>query len=92
MNTNPFDRVNLGYDGLFGPRTMFYHLQPVNGGGSLLEEMQVPVLDTHGPKVKWVETGTVMVVILGLMWVCLKLLVVIWGNFERNGGRRKKRE
>lgn len=28
MATNPFDRVNLGYDGLFGPRTMFYHLQP----------------------------------------------------------------
>jgi hypothetical protein len=25
---NPFDRVNLGYDGLFGPKTMFYHLNP----------------------------------------------------------------
>lgn len=25
---NPFDRVNLGYEGLFGSRTMFYHLQP----------------------------------------------------------------
>ncbi|MCJ1337477.1 protease B nonderepressible form [Bachmanniomyces sp. S44760] len=29
MTTNPFDRVNLGYDGLFGTRTMFYHLQPL---------------------------------------------------------------
>jgi hypothetical protein len=29
FNINPFDRVNLGYDGLFGPRTMFYHLTPV---------------------------------------------------------------
>jgi|SRR5450432_4285485 len=27
---NPFDRVNLGWDGLFGPRTMFYHLSPKN--------------------------------------------------------------
>lgn len=29
FSINPFDRVNLGYDGLFGPRTMFYHLTPV---------------------------------------------------------------
>lgn len=28
FTVNPFDRVNLGYDGLFGPRTMFYHLNP----------------------------------------------------------------
>ncbi|MCJ1312043.1 protease B nonderepressible form [Agyrium rufum] len=28
MNVNPFDRVSLGYDGLFGPRTMFYHFKP----------------------------------------------------------------
>ena len=28
MSVNPFDRVNLGYDGLFGARTMFYHLSP----------------------------------------------------------------
>lgn len=26
---NPFDRVNLAYDGLFGPQTMFYHVSPV---------------------------------------------------------------
>lgn len=25
---NPFDRVNLGYEGLFGSRTMFFHLKP----------------------------------------------------------------
>lgn len=28
MSVNPFDRVNLGYDGLFGPKTMFYHVPP----------------------------------------------------------------
>ena len=25
---NPFDRINLGYEGLFGVRTVFYHLTP----------------------------------------------------------------
>ncbi|KAK4899174.1 protease B nonderepressible form [Elasticomyces elasticus] len=36
MSTNPFDRVDIGYDGLFGPRTMFYHFSPSVGatGGS----------------------------------------------------------
>ncbi|KAK4961115.1 protease B nonderepressible form [Elasticomyces elasticus] len=33
MSTNPFDRVDLGYDGLFGPRTMFYHFSPSAGAG-----------------------------------------------------------
>lgn len=28
MSNNPFDRTNLGYDGLFGSRTMFYHVPP----------------------------------------------------------------
>ncbi|KFZ04250.1 hypothetical protein V501_09212, partial [Pseudogymnoascus sp. VKM F-4519 (FW-2642)] len=26
LEGNPFDRVNLGYDGLFGDKTLFYHL------------------------------------------------------------------
>ncbi|KAK3652496.1 protease B nonderepressible form [Elasticomyces elasticus] len=34
MSTNPFDRVDIGYDGLFGPRTMFYHFSPATGGSS----------------------------------------------------------
>ncbi|KAK5713032.1 protease B nonderepressible form [Elasticomyces elasticus] len=34
MSTNPFDRVDLGYDGLFGPKTMFYHFSPATGGSS----------------------------------------------------------
>lgn len=92
MNTNPFDRVNLGYDGLFGPRTMFYHLQPASGGKSLLKEIQVPVLDLEGSKMKWVEFGTVTMVVLGFLWVCLKLLAVMRGSLGRKGDRRKKRE
>lgn len=90
MNTNPFDRVNLGYDGLFGPRTMFYHLQPASGGGSLLEEIKVPVLDLEGSKMRWVESGTVAMVVLGFLWVCLKLLPVTGGTLGRKGSGRKK--
>ena len=82
MNTNPFDRINLGYDGLFGPRTIFYHLRPASGGESLMEDIQVPVLDLQGSKMKWIESGTVMVVVLGFLWVCLGLLAVIRRSLE----------
>lgn len=70
---NPFDRVNLGYDGLFGPRTMFYHLevQPLNG--MMVEELDVPVLDTTAAGSAWVESGTVLAVMLGFIWVLWKL-------------------
>lgn len=70
MNNNPFDRVNLGYDGLFGPRTMFYHLQPANRAGRLVEELKVPVLNIDGLNVEGVDYGTVMIVLLGFSWVC----------------------
>lgn len=83
MNTNPFDRVNLGYDGLFGPRTIFYHLQPVSGGESLLKEILVPVLDLEGSKMKWVEFGTLTTVVLGFLWVCRRLLAVVLGRLRR---------
>ena len=91
MNVNPFDRVNLGYDGLFGPRTMFYHLQPsaVGGGsgggeGSLVEEVPVPVLDTR--RAGWAEEGTVAVVLVGVLWVCWKLVGVLRGGGWAAGG------
>ncbi|KAG9234453.1 PIG-X [Amylocarpus encephaloides] len=77
---NPFDRTNLGYDGLFGPRTMFYHLDPkpsIEGEG-LLNEISVPVLDLEGSK--WVETGTAGVMMLGFAWVCWCLLSVWMKN------------
>ena len=92
MNTNPFDRVNLGYDGLFGPRTMFYHLQPSSGGKSLLEVIEAPVLDLKGSKMKWVESGTVTMVVLGFLWVCLNLLAVSRESLGRKGRRRKRRD
>jgi hypothetical protein len=73
MSVNPFDRVNLGYDGLFGPKTMFYQLspQPANSSGLLLETVDVPILDLD--KARAVEIGTVVVVVLGFLWVCWKL-------------------
>ena len=90
MDTNPFDRVNLGYDGLFGPRTMFYHLQHASGGKSLLVDIQVPVLDSRGSKMRWVESGTVVMVALGFLWVCLNLFAVVPRGSGRKGARRKR--
>lgn len=99
MSTNPFDRVHLGYEDLFGPRTMFYHLRPEprvasgnNAAEALVESVQVPVLEAG-----WdvgVEWGTVGVMLLGFMWVVVKLVGTItvlgWRNEGR--GRRRKRD
>jgi hypothetical protein len=72
MATNPFDRVNLGYDGLFGPKTMFYHVPPAADGTSTIASIRVPVL--HQEKADWVPVGTMIAVVLGFAWVCWKLL------------------
>ena len=74
MNTNPFDRVNLGYDGLFGPRTMFYHVQPADQGRRMIEELKIPVMDLD--QAGWIDSVTVLVVSLGFLWVCWELLRV----------------
>lgn len=72
---NPFDRVNLGYDGLFGPRTVFWHVDPKpETGGSLSNDITIPVLDTA--KAGWVNAGTAAVVMLGFAWVLWKLFGV----------------
>lgn len=77
MSVNPFDRVNLGYDGLFGPRTTFYHLQPDLPTGSMLaEHVEVPVLDLE--HVGWIENGTVAAVLIAMIWVMVKL----WGALQ----------
>ncbi|KAF7879215.1 hypothetical protein EAF04_000412 [Stromatinia cepivora] len=68
FSVNPFDRVNLGYDGLFGPQTMFYHVSPVAvPDGRLMNAVNVPVLDLN--KSNWVEVGTASVVLLGFLWI-----------------------
>ncbi|RHZ48081.1 protease B nonderepressible form [Aspergillus turcosus] len=82
MGINPFDRVNLGWEGLFGPRTMFYqlHPSPPEGKDWLVEELEVPVLrlreDSGFFRSKTIELGTVVVVALGLLWVLWKLGLV----------------
>ena len=69
---------------------MFYHLQPASSGESLLEDIRVPVLDLQGSKMKWVESGTVIMVVLGFLWVCISLLAVIPGRLRRKGATRKR--
>lgn len=82
MSVNPFDRVNLGYDGLFGPRTIFYHLQPdIPAGSMLTESMEVPVLDSR--HVAWVENGTVAAVLIAVVWVMVRLWAALQLS-ERN--------
>lgn len=95
MTVNPFDRVNLAYDGLFGPRTMFYHVQPESSAGGLVETVKVPVLDTD--RAGSVEGGTVGVVILGTLWVLWVLGRVVWrdwheGRVKGESGKMKKKQ
>jgi hypothetical protein len=89
---NPFDRINLGYDGLFGPRTMFYHLNPravesEKGKGELVMGIEVPVLGLGSVGSSWLETGTAGVVVLGFLWI----IWCLWRVWRRDGyGRAKK--
>lgn len=85
MGTNPFDRTNLGWDGLFGPRTMFFQLHPSSSSTSsakLIEHIDVPVLRLRGAEglfqARNIELGTVLVVGLGFLWVVLRLVRVAW--------------
>jgi hypothetical protein len=84
FTVNPFERVNLGYEGLFGPRTMFYHLSPESVGGlgdseRLVNVLSVPVLDLE--KSTYVEMGTAGVVLAGFAWV----VWCLWGVWGRVG-------
>jgi hypothetical protein len=78
---NPFDKVNIGYDGLFGPKTMFYHLSPE--GGRLTNTINVPVLDLN--QSQYVEVGTASVVLIGFLWVMWRLFGV-WNKHGYGSG------
>ncbi len=82
LSGSPFDRINLGYEVLFGPSTIFYHFQPQpkEPRRSLVEQLQVPVMDL--PASRWVETGTVGVIILGALWVMWKSLRVSLNDWQ----------
>lgn len=82
MGKNPFDRTNLGYDGLFGPRTIFYQLHPASQ--HLVEELDVPVLklkDGEGLfQARNIELGTSVVIVLGFLWIIWRLARVVWAT------------
>lgn len=91
---NPFDRVNLGYDGIFGPRTMFYHLRPmppVENERKLIETIKVPVLDTTrvgGDGI--VEQVTLVTILLGFGWIVLKLWPGLKAQFGNTAPSTKR--
>lgn len=92
-STNPFDRVHLGYESLFGPRTMFYHVapQPSLGIEELIESLQVPALSVE--KAGNVEMGAVTIVVLGALWLVAKLLRILGerpSDVTGNGGNPAK--
>ena len=90
MSTNPFDRVHLGYEGLFGPRTMFYHLVPQPGLGTqrLVERLSVPVLEVE--QVGRIEIGTVAIVAMGTLWLVAKLFRVLGSNLSVSTSRGER--
>ncbi|KAI1417805.1 PIG-X-domain-containing protein [Hypoxylon sp. FL1857] len=97
FSNNPFDRDNLGYDGLFGPRTMFWHVDPKpSEGENLYHEIQVPVLDLGLSN--RISSGTATIVMMGLAFVIWKLVSVCLGmgnngssSPKSGAGRKRKR-
>ncbi|GAW11152.1 hypothetical protein ANO14919_004940 [Xylariales sp. No.14919] len=74
---SPFDRANLGYDGLFGPRTLFWHVTPESeGNGGLNHQIRVPVLNSN--KTRWISVGTAATVLIGFAYIVFKLASVYW--------------
>ncbi|KAF2719853.1 PIG-X-domain-containing protein [Polychaeton citri CBS 116435] len=84
MSVNPFDRTNLGYDGLFGPKTMFYHLQAPHRqyqhSRRLTAQLTVPTMDVAN--VAYVSIGTLVAVTMGFSWILWKLRYVFVSNLE----------
>ena len=72
---NPLERINLGYDGLFDPQTVFWHVEPrPESGKRIVSSIKVPVLDLD--KASWVNIVTAATVLVGFAWVSWKLLSV----------------
>ena len=108
MDKNPFDRVHLGWDELFTPKTTFYQLNPSPlGSGSsdgdstlqpkLVEQIQVPVLriddGVEGTgQIKTIEFGTLLVVVFGFMWVLSKLGLVARSHGVGRNSTDKEKE
>lgn len=91
MAGNPFDRVFLGYDALFGPHTRFIHIEPSTKGlGADMELYQVVVMPTLERKwATWIETGTVATVIVAFLWLCWVLFGKKAGSGDKVAERKK---
>lgn len=73
FSTSPFDRSHLGYDGLFEPHTVFWHVNPQPVSGSrLTSSLTVPVLQQGFES--YIAAGTSAVIVLGFSWVLWKLV------------------
>ncbi|KAG5985390.1 hypothetical protein E4U55_003618 [Claviceps digitariae] len=95
---NPFDRIHVGYDGLFNSSTVFWHVKPEPASGNrLMSRISVPVLKEHASA--WVGFGTTVVVALGFAWVLWTLVTVLRqsgygrrGNEDGEGREHKSKE
>lgn len=73
FGSSPFDRVNLGYDGLFEPGTTFWHVNPRPvSGDRIVSSVTVPVLSEDASQ--WVGIGTSVAIALGFAWVLWKCM------------------
>jgi hypothetical protein len=91
MSVNPFDRIHLGYEALFGARTRFMHIPP-GPVDKLVEVITVPVLDLN--RTAWVEFGTIGTVVIAFLGICW----VLFGNIGarktavKDGEKTKKKQ
>lgn len=98
LTGNPWDRMNLGYEALFAPQTMFHqaHTSSSSPEGRLVEELRVPVLrlgqDDGLFSTKSIELGTVLVITLGLVWVLWKLGSVVRSPGSTAGARSRQQK
>ncbi|KAG5935067.1 hypothetical protein E4U53_000531, partial [Claviceps sorghi] len=74
---NPFDRIHVGYDGLFNSSTVFWHVKPEPASRDrLVSPLSVPVLKEQAAA--WVGVGTAVVVATGFVWVVWTLATALW--------------
>ncbi|KAG5916389.1 hypothetical protein E4U42_007682, partial [Claviceps africana] len=84
---NPFDRIHVGYDGLFNTSTVFWHAKPEPASGDrLMSPLSVPVLKEQAAA--WVSVGTAAAVVAGFIWVVWTLAA----GLQRFGYARRASE
>ncbi|KAM4065835.1 PIG-X/PBN1 domain-containing protein [Hirsutella rhossiliensis] len=88
--SNPFDRRHLGYDELFSPGTIFWHVSPKpEVGNRVMSSITVPVL--REDSAAWVRLGTTAAMVLGCAWVIWNLLVALTAPAQQDPKRKEAR-